>query len=307
VHHYLRKGSVGMLSYIHQVVRTTPWLGRLALKAIPDLKFQVNVEPVGKVAIRLRQHRMYWLRPPLVGEGFMLGTLQRLLREGDTVYDIGANVGLYSRFLVQYFRASHVYAFEPMESNRSLLAENLKIAGCTTQVTIVPSAIGDQDGTCDFQVDSLTSNSGTLDAVTHGGPSQSHRQYGLPPVTERVSVSRLDTLVETKGFPKPDMIKLDVEGAEALALDGARHVLSLHKPRLVIELHGAKYARDVLQILWEHGYYCFGYLEVNGKSAYKKLTPADLECITAPYSLHFIAASATEADLLQPIEDFVAA
>ena len=296
-----------MLSYLHHKVRTTPWLGRLALKAIPDLKLQVNVKPVGKVAIRLRQHRMYWLRPPLAGEGFMLGTLQRLLHEGDVVYDIGANVGLYSRFLVQCFHASHVYAFEPMEGNRSLLNENLTIAGCTPKVTVVPCAVGDQDGTTEFQVDTLTSNSGTLDAVTHGKPSQSHRQYGLPPATVSVTVSRLDTLVESNQLPRPDMIKLDVEGAEALALDGARHVLLQHKPRLVIELHGANFARNVLEILWSLNYHCFGYLDTNGASTYKKLSPADLEYITAPYSLHFVAASTNQADLEQPIQDFVAA
>lgn len=296
-----------MFDYLHHKVRTTPWLGRVALRAIPDLKLQVNVKPIGKVAICLRQHRMYWLRPPLIGEGFMLGTLQRLLREGDIVYDVGANVGLYSRFFVQYFKASHVFAFEPMGSNRSLLAENLEIAGCTSKVTLIACAIGDHDGTLDFQIDSLTSNSGTLDSVTHGQASQSHRQYGLPPTTMRVASYRLDTLLENGSLRSPSLIKLDVEGAEALALDGARHLLLNHRPRLVIELHGASYARAVLKILWELGYHCFGYLAVDETRSYKEITSADLESIIGPYSLHFIAASTKRDELEQPIQDFVEA
>jgi FkbM family methyltransferase len=298
------KGVVAMLSTLNYQVRSRPWLGRLVLKAIPDLKWQINVAPLGRLAIRLRQHRMFWLRPPLVHEGFMLGSLQRLLREGEVAYDVGANIGLYSRFMVQVFKASHVYAFEPMANNCSVLAENLEIAGCAGRVTIIPCAIGDQDGTCDFQVDRLTSNSGALDAVNRGKASASHSQYGLPAALERVTASRLDTVLETRSFLKPDVIKLDVEGAEAMALEGARHLLSRYRPRLVIELHGAEAARRVLEILWNLDYHCFGYLDVNGVSTYKKLTPADLDCITELYSLHYLVASTTPDDLLRPIEDF---
>ncbi len=284
--------------------RSTPWLGRLVLKSIPDLRWRIDVHPVGKFAIRLRQHRMFWLRPPLVHEGFMLGSLQRLLREGDVVYDIGANIGLYSRFMVQVFKASRVYAFEPMPNNCAMIAENLKLGGCAEKVTIVPSAIGDQDGTTDFQVDSLTSNSGALNAVTQGKASASHSQYGLPATVATVRAARLDTLLETQDFRQPDVIKLDVEGAEAMALEGARHLLSQHRPRLAIELHGAAVGRRVLEILWSLNYHCFGYLEVNGAARYKELVRADLESIVELYSLHFLVASTRASDLVQPIEDF---
>lgn len=254
------------------------------------------------MAIRLRQHRMYWLRPPLVFEGFMLGALQRFIRKDDVVYDIGANIGLYSRFMVQRFGASHVYAFEPMENNRSLLAENLTIAGCASRVNIVPCAVGDEDGTCDFQIDDLTSNSGTLDAVTHGTASQSRAQYGLPPATVRLRVARLDTLVETHELPKPDVIKMDVEGAEALALEGAKSVLLNYQPRLVIELHGAEVAQQVLKILWSVGYRCFGYL--NDGNVYGEFTPDDLNRITGLYTVHYLVASHDPSDVVQPIEKF---
>jgi FkbM family methyltransferase len=296
-----------MLSYLHRKIRNTPWLGRLALNLIPDVRFRVNVNPLGPMVIRLRQHRGYWLRAPLTHEQFMLGSLERFIRKGDVVFDAGANIGLYSRFMVQRFQASHVYAFEPIPSNRLLIAENLKIVGCSDKVTILPCALGDQDGTASFQVDDLTSNSGTLDAVAHGSASQSRRQYGLPPVTVEVAVSRLDTLVETNTVAKPDVIKLDVEGAEAMTLDGARKSLLNHRPRLVVELHGPEAARGVLKVLWEIGFYCFGRLSMDGAKTYnyKELTPADLESITGPYSLQYLVASANRADLAQPVEDFV--
>jgi len=254
--------------------------------------------------IRLRQHRMYWLRPPLLGESFMLSALQRLVREGDVVYDIGANIGLYSRFLVQCFGASKVYAFEPMVDNQRLMAKNFELGGCASRVTVVPLAIGNEDGTCEFQVDDLTSNTGSLDVVRGGKPSASRAQYGLPPRTVRVPVARLDSIEELKGIPKPDVIKLDVEGAEALALEGAENLLSRHACRLVIELHGADVAQKVLKQLWNYGYYCFGLLAKNGTRTYSALLDDDLKYVTDKYSLHHVLASRNADELKAPIEEF---
>jgi len=53
---------------------------------------------------------------------------------------------------------------------------------------------------------------------------------------------KLDTLVATDGLPDPDLVKLDVEGAEAAVLDGAVEVLQRARPALLIELHSANHA-----------------------------------------------------------------
>jgi len=296
-----------MFSSLHRRVRTTPWLGRTVLKSIPDLKWHIYIEPIGKMAIRLRQHRMFWLRPALAHEGFLLGGLQRFVHSGDVVYDIGANIGLYSRFVVQQFGASRVCAFEPMESNRLLLAENVKIAGCDSRVSIFQCAVGNEDGTVEFQIDDLTSNSGALDAVTGGKASPSRAQYGLPPRTVHVKIARLDTLIEADGLPRPDVVKLDVEGAEAMALEGAKHLLTSHGPRLVIELHGAEVARRVTEMLWSFGYHCFGPLIKDDASTYQEVTREKLTVVTDKYSLHYLLASKNRDDLLPPLEEFAIA
>lgn len=293
-----------MLGYIHHKVRTTPWLGRMVLKSIPNMKWHLRVEPVGSFTVRLREHRMFWLRPALDHEGFMLGALQRLIRREDVVYDVGANIGLYSRFIVQCFHAAHVFAFEPFESNRRLLQENVEAGDCKGHVTVIPCAIGERDGLADFQVDDLTSNTGRLDAVAHGAPSESRRQYGLRPVVTRVPIHRIDTLIESKGIAVPDVVKIDVEGAEAMALRGACHLLSTHKPRLVVELHGAEVSCQVLDMLWRCGYHCYGRLAANDMCVYKEIVPADLEAIAQRYSLSYIAASVNREEVAEPIDDF---
>jgi FkbM family methyltransferase len=296
---------MGFRSNVSGFVRNSPLVGRLALYLIPDLAWNITVPPVGKVAIRLRRQRGYWLRSPLSNDAFMLGALKRFVKPGDVVYDIGANIGVYCRFLIQRFEASQVYAFEPMSSNQAQLQRNLALgAGCAGKVRVMRYAVGDEDGTADFQVDDISSHSGSLDAVTAGRASESRRQYGLPPMVETVKVTRLDTIVSSEHLPLPDVIKLDVEGAEAMALRGARALLLSRKPRILIELHNLAVAMECLQILWDCGYFCFGYLGENREErAYKKIEPTDFAMMKSDFSLHFLAASCVEAELTEPIGD----
>jgi FkbM family methyltransferase len=293
-----------MFSGLHQLVRKTPWLGRTILKAIPDVKWNINVEPIGRMAIRLRQHRLFWLRPHLQDDRYMFGALQRLVHKGDVVYDLGANIGLYSRFFVQCCGAAQVYAFEPMANNRQLLAENIAIGGCSSQATVLPYAVGNVDGTLEFQVDDLTSNSGTLDVVTGGRASQSRAQYGLPPRTVFVHGVRLDTLVQTGQIPVPNVIKLDIEGAEALALEGAQELLSRQISRIALELHGSDATKNVLKLLWQHGYHCFGRLLKDGVRKHTRVVEEDLHVITGRYSLYQLFASPDPGELIAPIQEY---
>ena len=99
-----------ILKSVHHAVRTHPTLGRMALYAIPDIRWSVNVRGIGLMSIRLRRNRSYWLRDPLYNESFMLGAMQRLIRPNDIVFDVGANLGLYVRFMVQRFGAGKVIA-----------------------------------------------------------------------------------------------------------------------------------------------------------------------------------------------------
>ena len=294
---------MSLITKLRDQARYRPWLGRAVLRSIPDMRWQVPVPTLGKFEIRLRRNRNYWLRPPLNQEGFLLGALERLTRPGDVAYDLGANIGLYSRFFAQKFKASRVYAFEPMSENRPQLERNLELGGVSDHVFVLPYAVGDADGTTTFQVDDLTSNSGALNAVTHGDASRSRRQYGLPPVLETVQVTRLDTLIASGSVPVPDVMKIDVEGAEVMALRGARALLTGRKPKLAVELHDAEYAQDVLRELWALDYFCFGYLQTDAGSIYKKLLPDDLPLITGMYTLGYLAASPVEADLTEPILD----
>jgi len=80
------------------------------------------------------------------------------------------------------------------------------------------------------------------------------RRFGLPPLLADVIALTLDDAIDVLGLPEPDVLKIDVEGAEALVLRGGRRLLSTRAPALYIELHGAEPQREVLKLLAGMGY-----------------------------------------------------
>jgi FkbM family methyltransferase len=278
-------------------LRTRPRLGRWALRLVPDLPWTVRIAGIGPFRIRLRRNRSYWLRDPLESESFPFSMLRQLVRSGDVVYDAGANLGLYSRYLVSALGARRVIAFEPVAENRDLLARNLALGGVTSQVTVLPLALSDEDGTAEFQIDDMQSVSGTLSRVTGGKPSQGRKNLGLGPLAAEVACRRLDSLV-AEGLERPDVIKIDIEGAEALLLRGAERLLRESGPRLLIELHGASQAREVLSLLDDLGYTCVARVGPHiDPSGFSRIDVSTLPRIAGLYDIHFIAATRDPADL----------
>jgi FkbM family methyltransferase len=273
-------------------LRKRPRLGRLALKCLPDAPLTIQIPPIGPFRIRLRRNRSYWLRSPVIGEAFFFGVFQRLLQPGDVFYDIGANLGLYVRFLIQQFDAGRVVAFEPMSDTFALLEANVaKDPKVAARTTLFKVAVGDVESVEKFQVDDMSSASSTLDRVSGGAASQGRLQYGLPPRFEIVQVMPLDTVIERNHLPPPQLIKIDIEGAAPLALAGMRRTLQTHRPDLVIETHGTEEARAVLLALQSHGYHCFGFVERDGSRGYFELAESDVKPVGDFYQPHHLVAS----------------
>jgi FkbM family methyltransferase len=283
-------------------VRSNPLLGRAAISAIPSLPWKVEVRGIGAMSINLRRNRSYWLRDPLTHETVMLGALRRLITPGDVVFDVGANIGMYVRFMIRQFGAGKVVAFEPTTQNQALLKQNIWLGNCQDRVQVMRIALADYDGVDEFQVDDVSSASGCLNVVTHGKACEGHRQYGLPPATETVTVARLDTLMDNGALPIPQVIKIDVEGAEARLLQGARKLLDRHSPRLAIENHGEDTSRTVVRFLRETGYHVFGYLDTHKGRSYQEILAADVDDIQSLYSLHHCIASRDREILTAPLD-----
>ncbi len=173
--------------------------------------------------------------------GFLLGSadqdvqnaLQAVAHSQDVVYDVGANVGFFTAIAARLVGPmGRVVAFEPIEVNFNLLRHNTQLNGFTN-VTANNFALADRDGAADFLL--------SKDA-TFGGLADSAGKIENQAGKTEVKIFRLDSVVQHDSLPLPQIIKIDVEGAEEAVLDGAVETIQKARPILIIELHGTNAA-----------------------------------------------------------------
>ena len=211
--------------------RSVRIIGRKVVRFMPDIQITRDHPYLGVIRLRLRRHRWLLLNDFSDAHSYMFGVFDRLVERGAVVYDIGANIGIYTRILINWFHASKVYAFEPMKDNRVLLKSNIKLGKLEGKVHVYECALGDRNGEEELQVDDVLSSTAVLDRVGGGFASEGRKQLNLPPITERVSVMKLDDLVHEQKLDAPNVIKIDTEGAEVLVLEGAQKTLEKYKPK----------------------------------------------------------------------------
>jgi FkbM family methyltransferase len=258
--------------------KATLALARGATRLIPDVPYTTNMRGVGPLRIRLRRHRYHWWEDPILADQVLVSMFAHIIRKGDVVYDVGANIGLFSRLFITWFGASQVLAFEPMTENLDLLRANTALAKLESRTDVLSTALSDHDGEEELQVDDMMSGSAVLNSVSGGKPSSGREKYGLPPATEKVVVRSLDSFMrgDAKGVPPvPQMMKIDTEGAEVIILRGGRETLLKHKPRLQVAMHGQDKARGTITTLLEYGAFPYGYVMVNGARVWQKMVPDD--------------------------------
>lgn len=150
--------------------------------------------------------------------------LRRHVAPGATVYDIGANLGFFS-LLAARLGAGAVEAFEPLSTAAAGLRRNVALNEART-ISVHEVAVGAHSGRAQLM------------AVQEG--SWSHlAERGRHPDTQEVlevDIVAIDDLVKD-GLRPPDVVKIDVEGAELSVLEGMRETISTHSPAIVCELH----------------------------------------------------------------------
>jgi len=160
-------------------------------------------------------------------EKLMLSNLLSDLNEGDVVFDIGAHIGFYSCFLPQV--ASEVIAFEPDPKNISYLQRNLEYNKLSQNVNIIEAAASNEEETVTFGNSSFSRDEWS-------GKASIAPQPGGDTLT--VDTIRVDDLIDEGQVRLPSAVKIDVEGAEGLVLEGMEQTLKSDKCRVVYcEIH----------------------------------------------------------------------
>ena len=191
----------------------------------------------------LKTEKYYWLGTYEQG---MEAALADFVRQGDIVYDIGANIGYFSLIFARKVGSEgQIFAFEPLPENIERLQENLMLNHREDNVTVVSSAVSDSTGTEEFLVHSLHSM-GKLAGV-NGRNTKYQRSVIVKSLT-------IDGFIYDEGKPAPDIVKMDIEGGEVKAIRGMTRLLSDKKPIILLELHGPDAARVVWDTIKEGDY-----------------------------------------------------
>jgi len=160
------------------------------------------------------------------GEGQVAAQVLAFLKRGDVVFDIGANVGLYTVLLSKTVGdTGRVFAFEPEPRTCEHLQENLKLNEARN-VKWYRKAIGEQTGHASLFTGSVIGG-GSLVQQQGGGHAE-----------QVVEVVQGDELVATEKLPTPRAVKIDVEGYEHSVIEGLRHTLSMPACEMICcEIH----------------------------------------------------------------------
>ncbi|MFX1375588.1 MAG: FkbM family methyltransferase [Promethearchaeota archaeon] len=170
------------------------------------------------------------------------------LKKGDVVLDVGAFIGLSSMiFSKKIGEEGKVYAIEPVMHD--VIKKNIEV-NKINNIIIIPKALGNESGVIEIEISDYG-----------GDASISKRDYTKGHYTRKkvVELSTLDHLVNELGLKKIDFIKIDIEGAEELAIRGANDLIEQFKPKWSISSYHIDFNNEpqhnkIVNLMLNYGY-----------------------------------------------------
>lgn len=214
--------------------------------------FRINVSP--------RDHLGYLLG---ITECHLQRAIKKYVAPGDTVYDIGANIGFVSLSLSkQVGSKGRVVAFEPLPMNVERLRENIKL-NHISNIHVLELAASDRPGETVIRVGE---DLAMASLVWH------KHDPGAAEVPIRTVA--IDNLVESGEIAPPRFVKIDVEGAEGLALLGLRSTISTARPVVFIECSDAG-RETTWELLTSLSYRCRSAIDGNSVNTFDNYRHSD--------------------------------
>lgn len=158
--------------------------------------------------------------------------IRRLVKPGMKVFDVGANAGFYTLAFARLAgEGGHVWSFEPLEANIQNIRRHVALNEFAN-VSVVQAAVAERASVARF----ASSASNAAGRLAEGGDCD-------------VQTVSLDEFCDRAGVGCPDVIKLDIEGGESLALKGAGRLLAQGKATILLALHGREHEANCLSLL----------------------------------------------------------
>ena len=183
----------------------------------------------------------------------ILQTLRSVVQPGWVIWDVGTYLGFYTVYFHHLVGAKgKVLAIEPDPRNRERTGRNVRLN--KFEFSGVAAAVGAPLGEIDFLL-SDDSNS-HIQGVYIGAPQMknTYQEKDREKKTIRIQCNSLDQLHFEKGLPAPDLIKIDIEGAELYAVQHLHRLCSEVKPLLLLELHNAECDAQAWRFAQSTGY-----------------------------------------------------
>lgn len=168
---------------------------------------------------------------------------KELIKKGDTVYDIGANIGSHTLAFAKIVgQEGAVVAFEPQRQVYYVLCANVALNNLS-HVHCIPTAVSNIVGS--LRVPELNfKEQGNFGALGLETPLPDSVDFSI------AQVMKIDDLTPTSC----DFIKIDVEGMESRVLVGAKNTIETYKPFLYVEDDRQKKSKDLVQMIQQLGY-----------------------------------------------------
>jgi FkbM family methyltransferase len=206
--------------------------------------------------------REQWQKEMLNGDydKFIFDYLKKIDLNGKTIFDIGTHIGFHSLcFAEMVGPKGMVYSFEPnhfnMERFKLIISENKELAGrIKPHEVAISKANGKEIFISSENIEGGASSGGFINSADTLWEKEIYeKETGFKKSEVRiVRLDDIDNELQIKDIPF--VIKIDVEGAEGMVLEGGKNFLSKGKPLILLEVHSIKNMFVVTNILKELNY-----------------------------------------------------
>ena len=245
---------------VHSALRLIPWSLRDKVRSVPGVaalqraivsltlngrtfNHFVDAGPAKGITFKVRmpEDKGIWTGTYEIDFATLLAAQ---ITPGSVAYDIGSWHGFFAGVMAAQ-GAREVHVFEPLPQNAERIRELIDL-NVAKSIRLHACAVGDHDTEMDLMV-MPESSMAKLEASTFQAGQTSGTKV-------RVKLRSIDSVISSGEAPPPALMKIDVEGAEVMVLEGARDTIRRHRPVIFAEVHSASLLDQCRQFLDAEGY-----------------------------------------------------